>query len=64
MWPFRKKVKVETQTMPANQISFSQLDITERFDDNARLGAEDWISTVPLNTRTRDAQAMGLPSLN
>ena len=52
------------QIMPSNQISFSQLDITERFDDNARLKPEEWISTVPLNTTTRDGQAMGLPSVD
>ena len=43
-------------------LSFSQLDITERFDDNSSLGAEEWISTTPLNTSVPNPEASGLPS--
>lgn len=64
MWPFSKKPKAATQTMNPQQISFSQLDITERFDDNRRLKPEDWISTTPLNTTVRDTEAMGLPRVS
>jgi hypothetical protein len=52
MWPFKKKAKPETSTMPSGQISYSQLDITESFGDNERLEPEDWISTVPLSAMT------------
>lgn len=50
------------QTMPPGEISYSQLDITERFDDNLRLKPEDWIATVPLNTSSPNAKE--LPPLN
>ncbi len=53
-----------TQMIPTDPISFSQLDITESFGDNARLKPEDWISTVPLNKTTPNGQAMGLPSID
>ena len=59
MWPFKRK---ETpQTALPEQISFSQLDITERFGDNLSLTADEWIGTSPLNATIPDAQAMGLP---
>jgi hypothetical protein len=61
MWPFKKKTKPVIQTMPPGQISYSQLDITENFNDNIRLKPEDWISTIPLNKTVPDAQAVGLP---
>jgi len=56
--------KGTSQAMPPDQISFSQLDITERFGDNARLKPEDWISTVPLNKSTPKGKAMGLPPVD
>jgi hypothetical protein len=43
-------------------ISFSQVDITERFDDDQRLGSDEWISTTPLNATISNPEAMGLPS--
>ncbi len=43
-------------------ISFSQLDITERFDDNRGLGMDEWISTTPLNSTIRNPESAGLPS--
>ena len=49
--------QVDPQTL-----SFSQLDITERFDDNANLAADEWISTTPLNTSIPTPEATGLPS--
>jgi hypothetical protein len=61
MWPYNKKPKAPTQTMPPGQISYSQLDITETFGDNLRLKPEDWIQTVPLNKTTPSGQASGLP---
>jgi len=50
------------ETMDPKAISFSQLDITERFDDNESLGADDWITTTPLNARIEDPESSGLPS--
>lgn len=45
-------------------IAFTQLDITERFDDNQRLGEDDWISTTALNATTDNPESMGLPPSN
>ena len=61
MWPFKKSK--DAPTVSANQIGFTQLDVTESFGDDARLGPEDWIKTVPLNETTPDPQAMGLPAV-
>src|SRR6266508_3682828 len=47
------------QTMPPGELSYSQLDITERFDDHLRLEPDDWIQTVPLNKSVPDGK--GLP---
>src|SRR5688500_13194594 len=63
MWPFKKK-KTATQMVPTDQLSYSQLDITESFGDNERLNSDDWISTVPLNSTTPNGPAMGLPAVN
>ena len=39
---------------------YSQVDITESFADDLRLGPDDWIGTVPLNATT--PESMGLPA--
>jgi hypothetical protein len=52
------------ETMDPNAIGFSQLDITERFDDDQTLGMDDWIATTPLNSRIPDPVSSGLPSLD
>jgi hypothetical protein len=44
-------------------VYFSQLDITQHFDDKERLGQETWASTVPLNASTPYPQARGLPPI-
>jgi len=54
--------KATTQTMPPGEISYSQLDITERFDDHLHLKPEDWISTVPLNKSVPNGK--GLPPVD
>ena len=54
-----QQTKATTQTMPPGEISFSQLDITEKFDDHLRLKPEDWISTIPLNKSVPNGK--GLP---
>ena len=50
------------ELMDPKTISFSQLDITERFDDNESLHADEWITTTPLNARIDDLTSSGLPS--
>ena len=42
-------------------ISFSQVDITDRFDDDQRLRPDEWITTTPLNATVPDPESMGLP---
>ena len=51
----------KVERIATNEISFSQVDITERFDDHTRLGKEDWIPTVPLNSKIDPQEATGLP---
>ena len=63
MWPFNKK-KEAPPSAPPGQISYSQVDITERFGDNLSLTADDWISTSPLNSTAPNAQSMGLPPVD
>lgn len=50
------------ETMPAEEIGFSQLDITENVDDNQNLGKDEWISTTPLNARIPNPETAGLPA--
>lgn len=49
------------EAIATEAISFSQLDITERFDDNLSLGAADWIRTSPLNATITNPESSGLP---
>jgi hypothetical protein len=51
----------KVQMMAPEAISFSQLDITERFDDNENLSADEWITTTPLNATIESSEASGLP---
>jgi hypothetical protein len=53
----------KVEKIPPEAISFSQLDVTERFDDNRSLGPDEWISTTPLNSTIRNPESAGLPSL-
>ena len=53
--------KATTQTMLPGELAYSQLDITERFDDHLHLKPEDWIPTVPLNKSVPNGK--GLPSI-
>jgi hypothetical protein len=62
MWPFKKKPAPSIDS--PKTIGFSQVDTTERFDDNLSLGADEWIETVPLNTLVSDGESMGLPPIN
>ena len=63
MWPFKKK-QPTIQSMPPDAISYSQLDITENFDDHLHLSPEDWIETIPLNASVKNPESVGLPSTN
>ena len=50
--------------MNPNEIGFTQLDITENFDDHLGLSKEDWINTIPLNERTETPEQQGLPAVD
>lgn len=63
MWPFSKKPSSKSTMRPPEQISFSQVDTTERFGDNIGLQPDEWIPTIPLNSVTREPESMGLPSV-
>ena len=63
MWPFKKKPKPSLAFAPPQQISFSQVDITERFSDNLSLGPGDWIETAPLNASIPNPESQGLPAI-
>ena len=58
MWPFSKKEKA-----PVEAMFYSQVDITEAFGDDQRLGRDEWIATTPLNATTKNPESMGLPSV-
>ena len=64
MWPFKKKQKLEAEPLPPGPISYSQVDTTERFGDNRKLGPNEWISTIPLNSITQNPESMGLPAVD
>ena len=61
-WRNAKKPKVAM--VNPNELRFSQLDITEQFGDQTRLTKEDWISTVPLNSKLADPVSRGLPAIS
>lgn len=48
--------------MAPQDISYSQVDITETFDDQLRLSSEEWVETVPLNSMVDRPELQGLPS--
>ncbi len=63
MSPWRKRKTPGSSGAP----SYSQADITDGFNDNLRLGPDDWIDTTPLNRRLKDSgedpQEWGLPAV-
>lgn len=65
MWPFKRKGKAAEPTsagqIVGGPICVSQVDITERFADDERLGPDDWIATLPMNTIVENPESMGLP---
>jgi len=54
----------KVERISTEEIRYSQVDITEGFDDNLSLGADEWISTTPLNSRITNPELMGIPSLD
>jgi len=48
---------------PRRVIWFSQVDATERFGDDKRLGPDDWIETTPVNAGMPDPESSGLPPI-
>jgi hypothetical protein len=63
MWPFKKKQPTSVAT-PLQQMSFSQLDVTEGFGDDRSLGPDDWVDTVALNASVPDPTSHGLPAVD
>jgi hypothetical protein len=53
---FRRK---KAEYLSPSELSFTQLDITERFDEHLNLTKEEWITTTPLNSFVTDSP--GLP---
>ena len=52
------------QMMDPKELRYSQLDITERFDDHLTLEVDDWITTTPLNASLPDPESSGLPPVD
>ena len=48
--------------MAPQSISYSQVDITETFDDHLRLSPQEWVDTVPLSSMVDRPELQGLPS--
>ncbi len=51
------------ESIATEKISYSQLDITDRFGDDCSLKADEWICTRPLNEYLGDRRSSELPSL-
>jgi len=71
MWPFVARgihtiarIFREKKAQPfKGPIRYSQVDMTERFDDDLELEPDDWIETTPINRSDPDPESVGLPSL-
>lgn len=48
--------------MSPQDIHYSQLDITETFDDPLRISSDEWVETIPLNSMVDLPESQGLPS--
>ena len=62
MWPFKKKPKVEN--LDPKELNFTQVDITERFDDHLSLSNDEWIETLPINRLGGGSNPSNLPPLD
>jgi hypothetical protein len=63
VWPFKRKQETAAPRDTTELIHYTQLDITEAFGDDARLGTDDWIATEPPNTTTPDPESPSLPQV-
>lgn len=63
MWPFKRRSKPRAESISDAPISFSQVDLTERFDDDRALRPDEWIATTPLNAGIPEPESMGLPKV-
>ncbi|MFZ2655853.1 MAG: hypothetical protein WAX69_13060 [Victivallales bacterium] len=61
---FAFKKKKGNKVFATGNISYSQVDMTERFGDNLKLKSDEWIDTVPINKGISKPESMGLPPLN
>ncbi len=58
-----------TVDLTQRPLSYTQVDITERFGDDKHLGPDDWIETTPINLQMvrspddPDPQHWGLPAI-
>lgn len=64
MWPFSTSKSTSQPSNSPPVYSYSQLDITESFDDHLKLGPEDWIKTSPINIGNPNPEKVGLPPVN
>jgi hypothetical protein len=60
-WPFNKKENIE-QVDPAT-LNYTQVDITENFDDDLSFTDDDWIKTMHLNNFLGNDNQGNLPAL-
>lgn len=61
MWPFGRRKKAVSQPAPIEEMSFTQVDTTDHFEDNRSVGTDEWISTSPLNKLVEHPERAGLP---
>ncbi len=54
----------KVELVDPSEISSSQLDITQHFDDNRNLSVDDWIDTQPMNATIEEPESAGLPAPN
>jgi hypothetical protein len=61
-WPFKKKAKIE-QVDPST-LNYTQVDITEYFDQNLSLSKDEWVPTIPINVMLGHDNHGNLPAMN
>ena len=59
--PFKRKQPATPEVPLPAKLSYSQVDVTERFGDNIGLQPDTWVATVPLNSHSSAPEEMGLP---
>jgi len=55
------RIDLYLEQVAPQEISYSQVDITETFDDQLRLSPDEWVETVPLNSMVDRPELQGLP---